>query len=62
MTPNENLFMMLLGSIGVFLGITMLKAASRQNDPNLAKKYRTRGTIYFVAGAGLLTIVLLRAL
>ena len=62
MTPNENLFMLILGLIGVLLGGTMLKSASRQKELKLARKYRMRGTFYFLAGAGLLTLILLRAL
>ncbi len=62
MTPNENLFMLILGLIGMLLGGTMLKSASRQKEPKMARRYRMRGTIYFVVGTALLTLVLLRSL
>ena len=61
MAPDENLFMLILGLIGVLLGGVMLRNAARL-DEALGRRYRLRGTAYFVAGCGPLTLFLLRSL
>lgn len=58
----QEIMLFLLGAIFLLLGVTMLRHAARQRMPELAKKYQTRGTIYFVLGAGSLTMLLLKLL
>jgi len=60
MGPDHNLFLVIVGGIGILLGVTMLKTAARLGDPKLAGKYRLRGTMYFVGGCGLVILLLLK--
>jgi len=58
----QEIMLFLLGAIFFLLGVTMLRHAARQSKPGLAKKYQTRGTIYFLLGTGSLTMLLLKLL
>jgi len=58
----QQVILAILGLILVLLGTVFLRAAATQADPVRAKKYRTRGTLYFVFGAGTITFLLLNLL